>query len=98
MADQTQSTSSTFPNPPDFLWRSFTPDRVARLEEAKKAWLQENPEGIASETVTAIPNLPEDLGHLQPPPEPADGIWRSLGGVWTVSLNILEPLLLHGIN
>lgn len=78
--------SSTFPNPPDFLWREFTPDKIERFEQAKKAWEAAHPEAASAKTVTLIPDLPEDLRCCQPPPEPADGTWRALGGVWTVSL------------
>lgn len=87
MAEQVQTNSSTFPNPPDFLWREFTPDKLSRFGEASKAWQDENPEAAAasSRTVTLIPNLPEDLRLLQPPPEPAEGTFRALGGHWTVS-------------
>lgn len=87
MADPTQTqTSSTFPNPPDFLWKQFTPDKVARLEALKKAWRNENPAAASSKEVTLIPNLPEDLQHLQPPPEPEDGVWRTHGGQYKVRL------------
>lgn len=87
MADPTQTqTSSTFPNPPDFLWRQFTPDKVARFEGLKKAWQNENPTAASSKQIVLVPNLPEDLKHLQPPPEPEDGTWRTHGGIYRVSL------------
>jgi mediator of RNA polymerase II transcription subunit 7 len=92
MAEPTQ-TSSTFPNPPDFLWRQFTPDKTARFEEAKKAWETAHPEAASAQTALRIPDLPDDLQHLQPPPEPADGTWKSLGGVWTVSPGQLAAFL-----
>lgn len=90
MAEQPQTQMfSTFPNPPDFLWKEFTPDKIARFEEAKKAWEDENPDAASSKTITLIPDLPDDLSCLQPPPEPPNGAWRALAGVWTVS----SPLL-----
>lgn len=87
MAEQAQTNSSTFPNPPDFLWREFTPEKVARFEEASKTWQEANPEAAASKTSAVIPDLPDDLRLLQPPPEPAEGTFRALGGHWTVSLH-----------
>lgn len=83
---------STFPNPPVFLWQEFTPEKVARIADAKKAWGAQNPESASSKAVTLIPDLPEDLEFLQPPPEPSDGSWKALGGVWTVRL---APTLLE---
>lgn len=85
MAEQPQTQMfSTFPNPSDFLWKEFTPDKIARFEEAKKAWEDENPDAASSKTVTLIPDLPDDISCLQPPPEPPNGAWRALAGVWTV--------------
>lgn len=91
MAEQPQAQMfSTFPNPPDFLWKEFTPDKIARLEEITKAWEDQNPEAASSKAVVHIPDLPDDLSRLQPPPEPPNGVWRALGGVWTVSVFILR--------
>lgn len=89
MAEQAPfQASSTFPNPPDFLWHDFTPEKIARFDEAKKTWLENHPEAAVSKAAVRIPDLPEDLRHLQPPPEPTDGTWRVLGGLWAVSLPI----------
>lgn len=89
MADQAPpqapTISSTFPNPPDFLWRDFTPDKLSRFEELKKTWQEGHPEAASSKSVSLIPDLPDDLRHLQPPPEPADGAWRLYGDLFTVS-------------
>lgn len=90
MADQAlhqaPTISSTFPNPPEFLWRDFTPDKISRFEELRKAWQEEQPPEVVSSkaAVTLIPNPPEDLIHLQPPPEPAEGSWRLYGDLFTV--------------
>ncbi|PNP39739.1 hypothetical protein TGAMA5MH_08410 [Trichoderma gamsii] len=82
MAEQQEphSLASTFPNPPDF-WKAFTPDRIARIEELRRAHAADedtDTEGADTEVVR-IANLPEDLIALQPPPEPADGRWRVFG-------------------
>ncbi|KAF3761937.1 hypothetical protein M406DRAFT_358152 [Cryphonectria parasitica EP155] len=87
MADQAQ-TAATFPNPPDFLWRGFTTENVARFEEAKKTWEEAHPEAASSKTVTLIPDLPEDLRQFQPPPEPTDGRWRMLGDPWQLEVTV----------
>lgn len=90
MADQAlhqaPTISSTFPNPPEFIWRDFTPDKISRFEELKKTWQEEQPSEVVSAKadVTLIPNLPEDLRHLQPPPEPAEGSWRLYGDFFTL--------------
>ncbi|KAK4064764.1 uncharacterized protein Triagg1_8951 [Trichoderma aggressivum f. europaeum] len=64
------SLASTFPNPPDF-WKEFTPERTAEIVELRRAQ--------ADVDSVQVPNLPEHLRALQPPPEPADGRWRVFG-------------------
>lgn len=87
MADPPQhqppNISSTYPNPPDFLWRDFTPDNISRYDELSKKWRQEHPDAAGQATIL-IPDLPEDLRHLQPPPEPADGAWKLYGDRFTL--------------
>lgn len=91
MAEQAPfQASSTFPNPPNFLWRDFTPDKLSRYEEAKTSYLDAHPEATTSKSVIQIPDLPEDLRHLQPPSEPADGTWRVLGGLWVVGPSLFR--------
>ncbi|KAL6811825.1 MED7 domain-containing protein [Trichoderma camerunense] len=68
------SLASTFPNPPDF-WKEFTPERIAEIIELRRAQAADG-EDVDS---VQIPNLPEHLRALQPPPEPADGRWRVFG-------------------
>ncbi|EGR44667.1 uncharacterized protein TRIREDRAFT_82125 [Trichoderma reesei QM6a] len=77
MDDQPEphSLASTFPNPPDF-WKEFTPDKLAELAELKLARV---PLDHGDAGNWRIPDLPEHLRHLQPPPEPADGRWRVFG-------------------
>ncbi|KAM0664559.1 hypothetical protein ACQRIT_001699 [Beauveria bassiana] len=76
------SLSSTFPNPPPF-WRDFTADKVARYEQLRNEYDEGEAEKTATDEnykpQTRIPNLPEELMHLQPPEEPADGRWRVFG-------------------
>ncbi|KAK5996487.1 Mediator of RNA polymerase II transcription subunit 7 [Cladobotryum mycophilum] len=80
MAEQEpHSLASTFPNPPPF-WQEFTPGNVARIEELRRA--HSGSKAGANEANGAsvrIPDVPEDLICLQPPPEPADGKWRVFG-------------------
>ncbi|KAL7785922.1 MED7 domain-containing protein [Trichoderma ceciliae] len=69
------SLASTFPNPPDF-WKAFTPDRISKIEELRRLAHAAHDDGAND---ARIPNLPEHLIALQPPPEPADGRWRVFG-------------------
>ncbi|KND92770.1 Mediator of RNA polymerase II transcription subunit 7 [Tolypocladium ophioglossoides CBS 100239] len=83
MADQepqeTLSLASTFPNPPPF-WKDFTPDRVARIEDLRRARAEDTNDGAGADAaLVRLPDLPEELANLQPPPEPADGRWRVFG-------------------
>ncbi|PTB65539.1 MED7-domain-containing protein [Trichoderma citrinoviride] len=77
MDDQPEphSLASTFPNPPEF-WREFTPDRIAELNELRLSRASPDQD---DGNIGRIPDLPEHLRHLQPPPEPADGRWRVFG-------------------
>ncbi|EHK26829.1 uncharacterized protein TRIVIDRAFT_187825 [Trichoderma virens Gv29-8] len=70
------SLASTFPNPPDF-WKEFTPERIAEIAELRRAQAADGQSQDADNV--RIPNLPEHLMALQPPPEPADGRWRVFG-------------------
>lgn len=73
MADpEPHSLASTFPNPPPF-WRDFTPDKLARVDELRRA------AGVDADAPLRLPSVPDDLAVLQPPPEPADGCWRVFG-------------------
>ncbi|POR32629.1 Mediator of RNA polymerase II transcription subunit 7, partial [Tolypocladium paradoxum] len=84
MADQEPqeplSLASTFPNPPPF-WKDFTPDRVARIADLRSAHAERTNDaaGADASAPVRLPDLPEDLASLQPPPEPADGRWRVFG-------------------
>ncbi|POS70138.1 hypothetical protein DHEL01_v211470 [Diaporthe helianthi] len=88
MADAVQhqppNISSTYPNPPDFLWRDFTPENISRYDDLSKKWRLEHPEAADQATIPPIPDLPQDLRHLQPPPEPADGAWKLYGDRFTL--------------
>ncbi len=81
------SLSSTFPNPPPF-WRDFTTDKIARYEQLRKEHDEEEgdttPNNEGFKPPTRIRNLPEELIHLQPPAEPADGRWRVFGDQYMV--------------
>lgn len=81
------SLASTFPNPPDF-WKAFTPDKIARIEELRRAHAADEGSDVegADIEVVRIANLPEDLIALQPPPEPADGRWRVFGDQYMVCI------------
>ncbi|KAK9416988.1 putative Mediator of RNA polymerase II transcription subunit 7 [Seiridium unicorne] len=79
MADDNESQnaiSSTFPAPPPF-WKDFTIDNVARIADLRQE--QAEREGESDPLLVRIPGLPENLRHLQPPPEPEDAAWRVFG-------------------
>ncbi|CAH0023323.1 unnamed protein product [Clonostachys rhizophaga] len=80
MADQEQSTSSTFPNPPPF-WQDFTPDNLTRIEQLRKSFAEANP---TRDVPTRLPDIPESLINLQPPAEPKDGRFRIFGEHYTL--------------
>lgn len=98
MADPAQhqppNISSTYPNPPDFLWRDFTPENISRYDELTKKWREDHPEAADQATII-IPDLPEDLRHLQPPPEPTEGAWKLYGDRFTVSLQKQAILIVN---
>lgn len=89
MADQEQlSLASTFPNPPPF-WKDFTPDKVEQIEELRTAYVDKNggePETELEPLTLRVPDVPEHLVNLQPPPEPADGRWRVFGDQYMVRI------------
>jgi mediator of RNA polymerase II transcription subunit 7 len=87
MADQEQSTSSTFPNPPPF-WQDFTPENLNRIEQLRKSFAEANP---TRDVPTRLPEIPESLINLQPPAEPKDGQWRIFGDHYTVRTPPLPP-------
>ncbi|KAH6645176.1 MED7 protein-domain-containing protein [Truncatella angustata] len=79
MADDNEAQnaiSSTYPAPPPF-WKDFTPDNVARIADLRQE--QAERQGITDSTTVRLSGLPENLGTLQPPPEPEDGTWRVFG-------------------
>lgn len=86
MAEPEQhSLSSTFPNPPTF-WNEFTTDKVSRYETLRQEYADKNGLNTEGEHGTSfrIPDLPDDLVNLQPPPEPTDGRWRVFGDQYMV--------------
>lgn len=81
MADQEpHSLASTFPNPPSF-WKDFTREKIARIQELRSA---HSVGSAGEETLLRVPNVPDHLTNLQPPPEPVDGRWRVFGDQYMV--------------
>lgn len=74
--------AATLPDPPPF-WHDFLPERLARFDGISKAHVAQTGGGVSG-IATRIPDLPEDLINLQPPAEPADGVWRVFGDRYTV--------------
>lgn len=87
MAEQEpHSLASAFPNPPPF-WKDFTPDKITRMEELSKNYMDTLLPGDISDpsAVIRVPDVPEDLIHLQPPAEPEDGQWRVYGDLYKLN-------------
>ncbi|KAI2617761.1 MED7-domain-containing protein [Hypoxylon sp. NC1633] len=79
MEEEQAQVSSTWPSPPPF-WRDFTPDNIERINELRIE--QAEKEGIKDSSQIRIPDLPRELRNLQPPVEPADGVWRVFGDTY----------------
>ncbi|AEO63885.1 ee9bddd4-1f46-43a9-8ad0-7291a999e545 [Thermothielavioides terrestris] len=80
--DDSTRVTALWPDPPPF-WRSFTPQNLARYAQLKEEYAQQR--GISSDAVTRIPDVPDDLAYLQPPPEPQDGKWKSFSELETLT-------------
>jgi hypothetical protein len=78
--------ASTFPDSPPF-WRDFTTEKVDRMESLRRRYADQT--GLDISTIVRVPDVPEDLVNLQPPPEPADGKWRLFGEQLTVCVRLL---------
>lgn len=68
--DDSGRVTALFPDPPRF-WKAFTPDNLSRFETLKQEYADRH--GVS---LIRVPDLPEDLLYLQPPPEPEDQKWR----------------------
>ncbi|KAI1101767.1 MED7-domain-containing protein [Jackrogersella minutella] len=80
--EQPQQVSSTWPPPPPF-WRDFTPENVARINELRKQ--QAEIEGVEDSSKIRLQDPPRELRNLQPPLEPADGVWRVFGDTYRLN-------------
>jgi len=78
-----EATGSFYP-PPPYFWESFTPEKLAQLEELRDE--QNGLQVTAGETskTAHLLNLPTELRFLQPPPPPTDGAWQCFGSNWTL--------------
>ncbi|VUC38242.1 unnamed protein product [Clonostachys rosea] len=85
MADQEQSSGSTFPNPPPF-WQDFTAENLTRIEQLRKSFAEANP---TRDVPTRLPDIPDSLINLQPPAEPKDGRWRVFGDHYSLDDKLL---------
>lgn len=79
-AQSRSALASTWPNPPPFF-RDFTEENLARFKQLADAQPGAEDE---SAPVKRISDVPAELATLQPPAEPADGVWRVFGDQYSV--------------
>ena len=91
--DDSSKVAALFPDPPSSLWKSFTPENVARFEALRRDYAHRN--GLDVDAVFRIPDIPEGLADLQPPPEPEDEKWRLYGQTQSVSHALSAPTPSH---
>lgn len=81
-AQSRSALASTWPNPPPFF-RDFTDENLARFKQLADSQSEPETEGAP---VKRIPDVPAELANLQPPAEPADGVWRVFGDQYSVRI------------
>ncbi|KAI4862489.1 MED7-domain-containing protein [Hypoxylon rubiginosum] len=83
MEEEQPQVSSTWPSPPPF-WRSFTPDNLAHINELRRRHTDGDVAGDKTEDASKVrlSGLPRELRNLQPPLEPADGVWKVFGDTY----------------
>ncbi|EHA55916.1 hypothetical protein MCOR27_003264 [Pyricularia oryzae] len=80
MAEEEPAQNRSFPMPPDYFWKDFTPQNIERIQQLRN----EYKDATGIDPPPRLPSLPEELWHLQPPAEPADGKWKVFGDTYTL--------------
>ncbi|KAK3940456.1 mediator of RNA polymerase II transcription subunit 7, partial [Diplogelasinospora grovesii] len=83
----TSKVTALYPDPPPF-WKFFTADNIARFDDLKQEYADQH--GVDVAQITYVPDLPEELTYLQPPPEPAEAKWKLFSEQQTEELQSLE--------
>jgi mediator of RNA polymerase II transcription subunit 7 len=86
--------SAIFPDPPPF-WRDFTTEKIEQIESLRIRYAEQT--GLDPSAVLRVPDVPDELINLQPPPEPAEGTWRLYGEPATLNID-LQSLEAAGID
>ncbi|KAK3349803.1 MED7 protein-domain-containing protein [Lasiosphaeria hispida] len=71
--EDSSKVTALYPDPPPF-WKAFTAENLSQFDSLKQEYADQN--GLDADSAVRIPDIPENLNYLQPPPEPTESKWR----------------------